>query len=226
MIKNVLLQNPVVWGTGLSVYVLLLAAVFGLVSTAGAQSPQGVDPGAHACNKYNSANVAMYKGYGLPINLFATFYDQQQNAFNEVTIRAMCDIFYDGRQNLPVRFGAAPQNTFTYKYAYRWDTQDTRWVRMNVQADGVKSGDWISGLSEIRIPAQELSYDDDPNYVVGYICTYVNGNNEDERTFEVDGGKWKCGCSNKQCAQGMWQLQEFNVQSAGPAVPAAPGVPR
>ncbi|NBD73662.1 hypothetical protein GVX82_01310 [Patescibacteria group bacterium] len=173
------------------------------------------------CNKFVGGGT-MYRGYGMPYNFFR--YDAEEERYRtSVNMRVFCDDPYTDNGDLEVIFGQSPRNVFTFERGYYWDRDAGRWEPLSVEPwDGFESGSWVGALGKADIPQEDLSYGEDtPNYVLGYICTYVNHDRIDVSSMDVEQGSWQCGCRDRQCAQNYWQLQEVTLEQPG----AAPGSP-
>lgn len=133
---------------------------------------------------YLNFSGSLLEGYGVPYDVFA----------GEDTM--LYEVFCRDDSAL-VRAGDGEPTTYIYNRGYVW--KNGGWQPVTFSPQGRTSGSWLVGEAEATIPfAPELL--DTRQYLVGYICQYMNRD-------------WKCGCKDRSCSQGTWQLQTFSFQA-------------
>ena len=99
-----------------------------------------------------------------------------------------------------VTVGSGSSNEAIYNTGYKWMASQNKWVPVTLTGTSYSgSTTWLVGNGNANMPSSQV--ESGTNYVVGYVCTNVNG-------------QWKCGCSDQTCATNQWQLQTF-INTAG-----------
>lgn len=128
-------------------------------------------------------------GYGAAYTFFTSA--------RENVVKVVCG--ENGRIDLLVGSSTAAQTEYVFEDAYVYD--GIEWIPFTLEGERVTTLDanddpqdtvWFKERARGHVT---VSPSPNPQYAVGYMCTYDS--------------KWKCGCRTSSCTDAFWQLQPF-----------------
>jgi hypothetical protein len=133
----------------------------------------------HLCHTFTFGST-IPAGFGVPWDFFTT-------PPNELVLNASCSATAVTAQ---IHKPFSIQHHYTYIQGYQWNSNFDRWEPFIYQCEGqVLSDAWCT-------TAASASLNPSHPFFIAFTCSWVNN-------------QWKCGCRDPQCAQGFWQLQQF-----------------
>jgi hypothetical protein len=188
--------------SNLSILLLIAVVALSFFGVAMLEHPTVTDAQTSStvpCGGFSSSDFqssSFYQGYGVPWDVSSP---------GTTLLSAQCS-----GGNAFIFSGTGATNEYIWNTAYV-SKNGGAWNPVPLQG-GTRQSGWIIGKGFAALPKSDF----DPsgtNYVLTYVCTSV-------------GGKWQCGCRDKNTCDGsgLWQLQTVKPASSGGSAPSLPSL--